>query len=80
MGLPEVIDFGHSWPMTFLYSLFSHQKLLLLRNKGSANGVVGSVVFLTETSRGSEPRETELDNTSQKWRNFPFIRRKENVV
>lgn len=62
----EVIDFGHPWPMTLFCSLPSHQKLLLLRSKGSGNRIVGSVVFLTETRRGSELRKVNLHNTFPK--------------
>lgn len=71
MGLPEVIDFGHPCPMTFLCSLPSHQELLLLRGKGNANGVAGRVVFLTETHRGSEQKEADLHSTFLELDTFP---------
>lgn len=68
----EVIDFGHPWPMTLLCSLPFHQNLLLLRSKGNENRVVGTVVFLIETSRDPElkqlttPSEVESSKQAEK--------------
>lgn len=75
----EVIDLGHPWPRTLLCSLLFHQNLLLLRGKGNENRVVGSVLFLTETSRDPELKGAN-HSTFQEWRSIPYLQRKENLV
>lgn len=62
----EVIDFGHPWPMTLLCSLPFHQNLLLLRSKGNENRVVGTVVFLIETSRDPELKQLTTPSKVEK--------------
>lgn len=79
VGLPKVIDICHSWSMTLLCSLPFHQELLLLRSKESENGVLGRVVFLTETCRDSEPREADLHDTIPKLEKFPIHAEKKKI-